>query len=67
MDPKAQAEILKVGREWFVVVPQRVGEPLKFLCETLRDAERFLNVFNRTRNSAHVGLKTGPTPINIAR
>ncbi len=46
METKNPAEIQKVGREWFVVVPQRVGAPLKFLCESLRDAERFLNVFS---------------------
>ena len=43
----AVAEIQKVGREWFVVVPQRTGSPLKFQCESLRDAERFLSVFSR--------------------
>ena len=52
METKNTAEILKVGREWFVVVPQRVGAPLKFLCETQRDAERFLNVF-ATRPKHH--------------
>lgn len=48
METKA-AEIEKVGREWFVVVQQRTGHPLRFLCESLRDAERFLNVFTKPK------------------
>lgn len=48
MEPKyTAAQIERIGQEWFVVVPQRTGEPLKFLCETLRDAERFLSVFSK--------------------
>ena len=47
METKAAPAIEKVGREWFVVVPQNTGKPLKFLCESLRDAERFLGVFSR--------------------
>jgi len=47
MDGKSGAVIEKVDGVWFVVVPQRVGAPLKFLCESLRDAERFLWVFTK--------------------
>ena len=49
METKTAAEIQKVGQEWFVVVPQNKGTPLKFLCESLRDAERFLCVFSKTK------------------
>ncbi len=47
MSAKSGAAIEKGDGVWFVVVPQRVGGPLKFLCETLRDAENFLRVFTR--------------------
>ncbi len=46
METKA-AEIEKVGEEWFVVVPQRTGKPLKFLCETERQAHSFLAVVQK--------------------
>ena len=47
MEPKPAAAIEKVGREWFVVMKQATGKPVKFRCETLREAERFLGICNR--------------------
>ena len=43
----AAAEIQKVGADWFVVMKQTTGNPIKFRCESLRDAERFLGICNR--------------------
>lgn len=45
MVPKAQIE--QVGQVFYVVVQQRVGAPLKFLCESERDAKHFMAVFER--------------------
>ena len=45
MVPNAQIE--KVGSAIYVVVAQRVGAPLRFQCETERDAQHFMAVFAR--------------------
>ncbi len=41
------ATIEKIGDRFYVVVAQRVGAPLKFVCETERDAKHFVAVFER--------------------
>jgi hypothetical protein len=43
--------IEKVGRVWFVVVAQKTGVPLKFLCETEGDAKKFLSVFQSSASA----------------
>lgn len=45
MVPSARIE--KIGELFYVVVDQRVGAPLKFVCETERDAKHFMAVFER--------------------
>jgi len=54
------AEIQRVGNEWHVVVPQAKGRPLKFTCDSLRAAERFLGVFNRPSRGSGVHAKHQP-------
>ena len=39
---------------WVVVWPQRVGRPLKFRCDTERDAQHFLQVLRRPARGKNV-------------
>ena len=52
METPINIEIQRVANEWFVVVPQRLGTPLKFQCESLSDAQRFAKALNKRPSSA---------------
>ena len=39
------ARIEQEGKVWFVVVAQVTGNPLKFQCESERDAKHFMKIF----------------------
>lgn len=61
MDPKPSIE--RNGSLVFVVVPQRVGAPLRFQCESERDALHFLHVFDPRPPHGSVGNVSSEPPL----